>query len=315
MALNLTKDSYSRIIDTLHDGLYCVDRQRRIVYWNRAAELMSGFTAAEVIGTSCANDVLTHVDAAGHSLCQGMCPLAATMEDGKSREAEVYMHHKSGHRIPVLVRVSPLCDSAGNVIGGVELFTDISNRDAHELRIKELEKLAMIDTLTQLPNRRSMEREIEHRIEERRRYGVPFAILFVDVDHFKRFNDAYGHEAGDEVLRFVAGTMVANARPFDVYGRWGGEEFVAIVRNVTQDDQAAIAERLRMLVEGSYLSRDGQHLSVTVSIGSTLVRDGDTVQEVVKRADALMYRSKTAGRNCVSVDSAAERTPVGAGFR
>jgi diguanylate cyclase (GGDEF)-like protein/PAS domain S-box-containing protein len=301
--MTLSDDSYARIIETLHDGLYCVDRNRKIVFWNRAAERISGFSAEEVIGSSCADNILTHVDGAGTSLCQGSCPLSATMADRQARDAEVYLHHKAGHRVPVLVRVTPLIDSAGNVIGGIELFTDLSNRETHELRVKELDKLAMLDALTQLPNRRSLEREIATRIEEQRRYNVPFAVLFLDVDHFKQFNDVYGHAVGDAVLQFIAETMVANARPFDIYGRWGGEEFLAIIRNVGQEEPWKIGERLRSLIESSYLLHDGHRLQVTVSIGGTLVRDGDTVKDVAKRADALMYASKTAGRNRLTVDS------------
>jgi PAS domain S-box-containing protein len=151
--MSLEKDSYERIIENLYDGLYFVDRDRVITYWNKGAERISGFTADEVVGKSCADNILTHVDSQGNSLCTGMCPLAATIADGKLREAELYMHHKDGHRIPVSVRVSTLTDKDGIIIGGVELFTDISNQEATKLRVKELEKLALLDNLTQLANR------------------------------------------------------------------------------------------------------------------------------------------------------------------
>ena len=123
--MELEKDSYERIIENLHDGLYFVDRDRVITYWNKAAEQISGFTANEVVGKSCSDNILTHVDSEGNSLCTGECPLAATIVDGNPREAEVYMHHKGGHRIPVSVRVSILTDRDGIIIGGIELFTDI----------------------------------------------------------------------------------------------------------------------------------------------------------------------------------------------
>jgi len=145
-----------------------------------------------------------------------MCPLAATIADGKPREVEVYMHHKDGHRIPVSVRVSALTDRDGNIIGGIELFTDFSNQAANDLRVKELEKLALLDNLTQLANRNYIEREIQSRFEEKKRFNVPFGILFIDIDHFKKYNDIYGHPAGDEVLNFVANTFVANTSPFDI---------------------------------------------------------------------------------------------------
>jgi len=157
--MGLEKDSYERIIENLYDGLYFVDRDRVITYWNKGAERISGFTADEVVGKSCADNILTHVDSQGNSLCTGMCPLAATIADGTLREAELFMHHKDGHRIPVSVRFSTLTDRDGIIIGGVEVFTDISNQEATKLRVKELEKLALLDNLTQLANRNYIERE------------------------------------------------------------------------------------------------------------------------------------------------------------
>lgn len=210
--MKLEKDSYEKILENLHDGLYFVDRNRIITYWNKAAEHISGFTADEVVGRSCSDNILTHIDSEGNNLCTGMCPLAATISDGKPREAELYMHHKNGHRIPVSVRISTLTNADGNVIGGIELFTDISHQAANELRVKELEKLALLDNLTQLANRNYIEKEIQSRFEEKKRFNVPFGILFIDIDYFKKFNDIYGHNVGDDVLKSVANTFVANAR-------------------------------------------------------------------------------------------------------
>lgn len=299
--MRLDQDSYQRIVENLHDGLYLVDRDRVITYWNKAAEQISGFTADEVVGRPCSDNILTHIDSEGNSLCTGMCPLAATIADGKSREAEVYMHHKDGHRIPVSIRASTLTDGNGAVTGGIELFTDISNQAANELRVRELEKMALLDNLTQLANRYYLERELHGRVEEKKRYHVSFGILFMDIDHFKNVNDTYGHEAGDDVLRFVANTFVANARPFDLYGRWGGEEFIGVIRNIDRQDLERLGNRLRLLIEHAYIDREGEKLRVTVSIGATLAEEGDTIDDLVKRADNLMYQSKEGGRNRLTI--------------
>lgn len=290
-------DTYARIVDNLHDGLYFVDQDRVITYWNRAAERISGYSSAEVVGKSCADNILTHVDCDGKNLCVEGCPLAATMVDGVDREAEIYMHHKDGHRIPVLVRASILRDPDGNVLGGIELFSDISNFQVNALRVAELEKLALLDNLTQLANRHYLNREIQARFEEYKRHAMPFGLLFIDIDHFKRVNDTYGHDVGDEVLCFVAQTFIANSRPFDLYGRWGGEEFLAIIRNVNLADLAHLGDRLRVLIEHSYIIHDDQKLQVTVSIGATQVCEQDTIELLLKRADGLLYQSKQAGRN------------------
>lgn len=299
--MKIESNSYERIINNLHDGLYFVDRNRMITYWNKAAEKISGFSANEVIGKSCAHNILMHIDDDGNSLCKGLCPLAQTMADGKNREATVYLHHKHGHRVPVSVRTSPLTDKQGNIIGGIELFTDISDQTANELRVKELEKMAYLDNLTQLANRNYIEKEIQNRFEENKRFNIPFGIFFIDIDHFKKFNDTYGHDVGDEVLKFVAATFTANARPFDLYGRWGGEEFIGIIRNITLKDLEVMGNRLRLLIKNSFITHQDQKLAVTISTGATLVQKDDTVESLIKRADTLLYQSKEDGRDRVSI--------------
>ncbi|RKZ10470.1 sensor domain-containing diguanylate cyclase [Candidatus Fermentibacteria bacterium] len=301
--MSLEIDSFERIIDNLYDGLYFVNRDRVITYWNKAAEQISGFTAEEVVGKSCSDHILTHVDSDGNSYCTGTCcPLDATILDGKPRKIELYIHHKNGHRVPVSIRVSTLTDKDGNIIGGIELFTKIKDQAANELRVIELEKLALLDSLTQLPNRSFIEREIQNRLEQHKRYNSAFGILFIDIDYFKSINDIHGHIAGDDILKFISNTFIANARPFDLYGRWGGEEFIGIIHNVNINDLELIGNRLRSLIKSSYIIHEERRLFVTVSIGATLIKDNDTIESLLKRADALMYKSKAAGRNCLTAD-------------
>ncbi len=299
--MRLEADSLMRVMENLHDGLYLTDMNRVIIFWNRAAETITGYPASAVVGSSCANGILIHVDSDGHLLCKGICPLAATIADGKPRETEVCLRHRNGHRVPVSVRVTPLTDAKGRIVGGIELFTDISGQEAARERLRELEQIAMVDTLTKLANRRYIEQELSNRFEEYRRFRVPFGILFMDIDHFKKVNDVYGHDAGDEVLKLVARTFTANARPFDLYGRWGGEEFVGILRNVNDRGLGSIGNRIRVLVENSAVTVSAARLSVTISMGAALARDGDTIETLTKRADSLLYKSKSGGRNRVTL--------------
>ena len=300
--MELTPDAFERILTNLNDGLYFVDRRRVITYWNEGAERISGFSKEEVLGKSCADNILNHIDAQGRRLCLGMCPLAKTIQDREERVSEVFLHHKDGHRVPVLVRTSVLTDDQGEVVGGIELFTDISGYAADQQWIEELERMALLDPLTRLANRGYLERELQARLEEYQRYGVPFGLLFLDIDNFKVFNDTYGHSFGDEVLKAVTRTIAANTRPFDLFGRWGGEEFLGIVRNVQLPELSALGERLRALIQESYLIHEDVELQVTVSIGAAAVQVGDSPNSLLDRADRLMYHSKSAGRNRLTAE-------------
>lgn len=292
------------ILDNLFDGVYFVDQQRRISYWNRAAEQISGYSREEVLNRPCSDHILVHVDQQCDNLCQGGCPLHATLLDGQTRESEAYLHHKLGHRIPILLRVCALRDPSGAIIGAAEMFSSNSQMVAISQRMKELEELALVDALTHLANRRYLELTLDQRCQEMDRYQWPCGILLLDIDHFKAVNDGYGHLVGDEMLCMVAQTLLANSRSFDLIGRWGGEEFVAIMRNMGGKDLYATAEKFRRLVEKSFISVAGENLKVTLSIGATQLQPGDTAKSALHRTDQLMYASKRAGRNCTTIDFA-----------
>ena len=293
--------SSDKLLDSLFDGIYFVDTERRITYWNAGAERISGYPRTEVIGSCCADNLLQHVDTEGRNLCLDGCPLAATMLDGKAREAKVFLHHRLGHRVPVSVRASPVRDEQGTIIGAVEIFSDNSNLLQILQDYEKLKQEAFLDTLTKVGNRRYGEMILSTRIYDLHTHGNPFGVLFLDIDHFKLFNDRYGHKTGDDVLAMVANSISVPLRKIDVAVRWGGEEFVVILPGATDATIKAVAERIRMLVEKSFIMVGGDKLSVTVSIGATLSRADDAAITVINRADELMYLSKERGRNRVTV--------------
>jgi diguanylate cyclase (GGDEF)-like protein/PAS domain S-box-containing protein len=292
---------YQKLLANIRDGVYFTDQDRRITYWNKGAERITGYSAEEALGRRCRDNLLIHVDETGKSLCLGRCPLAGTMNDRTPRDAKVFLHHKQGHRIPVHVRATPLTDTNDRVVGAAEFFTDISSEETMQLRIQELESLALLDALTQLPNRHHLEPELSSRFHEMARLGLKFGLLFMDIDHFKTFNDTYGHDVGDEVLKVVAKTLKASVRPFDMVGRWGGEEFICILRAINSDQLLEISNRLRRLISKSTIQVKDQILAVTVSMGATMAAPTDTVESLVKRADQLMYASKENGRDRVTL--------------
>ena len=300
--MNIEKDFYKFLLDGLYDGVYFMDRDRVIRYWHHGAEQITGFSMEEVVGTACRDNILIHVDEQGRTLCQSdLCPAMKTILDGHEREAEVFLHHKEGHRLPVLVRISPIRNPDGHIIGAVEVFTD--NRQMHAARekIEELKKLALIDPLTQIGNRRYAEIHLDSNFSQMDRYGWPFGVLFMDIDHFKKVNDRYGHEAGDRVLQTIAKTLQYNLRSSDVSSRWGGEEFIIVAPKVELSDLDRIGRKILSLIQHSSVETPSGILQVTVSIGATSARPGETAETLVSRSDNLMHKSKKGGRNRLSL--------------
>jgi diguanylate cyclase (GGDEF)-like protein/PAS domain S-box-containing protein len=283
------------------DGAYFVDRDRRLLFWNKAAEELTGFARSEVVGRGCPDNILCHADVNGRARCSDGCPLEQAMATGKSDQLDVFLHHKNGHRVPVRVKVTPILDAQGRAVGALEVFSDRTARIEQAERIKELERLALIDELTRLPNRRHFDDHLSHRLAEWQRHGRPFGVLMMDVDLFKQVNDECGHLLGDAILKLVARTLHANCRSFDIVARWGGEEFSAIISDVDAQQLVLVAEKFRAMVAASDLRLPGQALGLTISVGAAAAKADDTAQTLLKRADGALYEAKRQGRNRVCV--------------
>ncbi|MDI6798027.1 MAG: diguanylate cyclase [Desulfatibacillaceae bacterium] len=293
-------DSY--ILNSLFDGIYIVDSSRKIRFWSKGAERITGFLAHEVLGSSCADNILVHTDASGKSLCGEACPLNNSLIDGSERDEVVFARHKKGHRISVRLRTRPLRDEYGRVIGAVEIFNDHPEAQSAMQRIADLEKIALVDPLTRLPNRRFLETQIDAAINRFGRLDIPFGLLMMDLDGFKAVNDSAGHTAGDRMLKTVALTLANSIRSFDIVGRWGGDEFLALVAADSPQALKQVGERYRALVEASITPIEQVNLNITISVGGALCRSDDTADSIFARADALLYRCKNSGKNCVIVD-------------
>lgn len=169
---------------------------------------------------------------------------------------------------------------------------------------------ACTDHLTQLHNRRSVLDVIQHEAGSFIRQGRPLSVILGDVDHFKAINDKHGHHAGDKVLQSVARVFTGAVRQMDHVARWGGEEFLIVLPGTGIDEAYAVAERLRAHVAAQVCQGAKGPIPVTMTLGLADMREGDSVEQLISRADQALYKGKQSGRNQVVVDSAATRDPA-----
>lgn len=290
------------ILDNLFDGVYCLNTNKQVTFWNRSAELITGYTSSEAIASMHCTNMLAHTDQNGENLCESQCPVSLTLADGLTRELNVFFRHKKGHRVPVSIRIFPLWAEDGSISGVVEAFVDNS---PHETLFRELEQLkdkANIDQLTGMFTRRYGEIILNAKLAEHQLGGRCMAVLFADIDKFKTVNDTYGHNIGDVVLKTISKTLANTIREGDYVIRWGGEELVIVLSgNFNAAILERIANKLRMLVQQTQISATGLAIQVTISIGATLATCADTLETLITRADTLMYDSKRSGRNRVTI--------------
>ena len=167
---------------------------------------------------------------------------------------------------------------------------------------ERLRLLAMTDPLTGIGNRRHFMREISIEFERTKRYGRPLSLMIIDLDNLKEINDTNGHKAGDEALKSFAKVCLSELRATDLFARYGGDEFIALLVQTGQEGARETAERLRVAIEGSEVHVDGKTITLTASIGLTATTgDISSVKELIEIADNALYKAKQGGRNQIVV--------------
>jgi diguanylate cyclase (GGDEF)-like protein len=221
--------------------------------------------------------------------------------------------------VPLLIKrrvigvVSLTTRESGHVFteNEMEVAVLLSAHISLALENNRLYEISVSDGLTNLYNRRYLEQRLSKEISYARRFRKPLTVLMTDVDFFKKLNDTYGHQAGDQALRIVSETLTAGLRDYDVVARYGGEEFAIILLSTPRPKGASTAERLRAAVEEANITYRGQRIPVTISVGvATFPEDAGDTEDLINIADRALYEAKRRGRNmvCLSDDLSAAKT-------
>jgi diguanylate cyclase (GGDEF)-like protein/PAS domain S-box-containing protein len=281
---------FRTLFETASDAILSIDEDGLILMANRAAKDVFEYPGQEITGL----DVRRLLGSEQEGAWEVLARYASRSESGKYVESSAVS--RSGKKIPFHISVSE------NISGGKRIYTAIM-RDVSQIKAYEedLQILANTDSLTHLYNRRQLYPIMQKELAHAARKKVPFSVLLIDIDHFKKFNDAHGHAGGDLLLVGFAEKMRSVIRQMDSAFRFGGEEFIVLLPETKGQDAMVPAERFRQLIADSRfpLLPGGQPVSVTVSVGIAGYRDGDTIDDVIRHADLAMYAAKSGGRNRV----------------
>jgi len=284
------------------DGFWIVDEDGIICYLNPAAEGLSGYSAAELIGQPLER-ILPPEVAKMHAGYLQRYAAEGPQYDIMGRIRDFAMVAKDGEVVPIGLRAFEIPPQDGKRCFGA-IMQDYRPRRALEAEraalLARLEAQALSDELTGLPNRRAWIEELQRVQAAIRRNGQPAAVAILDIDHFKRVNDTFGHPGGDQALRALAKIFRAALRGEDFLARIGGEEFALVLRGADAATAEAIAERMRREVEkASILLPEGGHLHMTVSIGVAPLPSDGSLDGCLAASDRALYRAKNSGRNRV----------------
>ena len=241
----------------------------------------TGFNKDELIGHT--HSLLRHPDVKSETFKE----LWQTITRGDTWQGELRNLTHYGKAYWIEVVMTPEYDAAGELTGYTEIAQDISPR-------KELEKISITDALTSCYNRRKLDLLLATELERFIRYQQIFAVILIDVDHFKQVNDTFGHQSGDEVLVQLAASMSTHIRKVDHLGRWGGEEFLVVCPGTQAKEAGLLAEKIRCLIESETFSITHP---ITISLGVAQCQQGEEINQLITRADEALYQAKHEGRN------------------
>src|SRR6266851_5786083 len=291
--LNEAGQSDQIILNSIGDAVLCTDIDGNLTYLNLAAEKMTGWSCEEGAGRPIA-DIFRVADATGHEAAAKPMQMAVGHDQHVRLPSSGNLIRRDGREIPIETVVSPLHDSRGQVTGAVTVVRDVTLARAMAL---QLAHSALHDVLTGLPNRMLLNDRVNQAIALASRHRRKFAVLFLDLDGFKHINDSLGHPIGDKLLQSIAKRLVKCVRATDTVSRQGGDEFVVLLSEMAQSEDAAITARRLLQAVAEAHSIDQHDLHVTASIGvSVYPDDGLDAETLIKNADTAMYQSKENGR-------------------
>jgi diguanylate cyclase (GGDEF)-like protein/PAS domain S-box-containing protein len=295
--------AYKAALDQAPVAMLIADRNGRIEYVNDAFLANVGYERVEVIGRS--PRLLGARRAGGkvfHDLWQ-------TIVAGDVWRGEILGRHKNGSECWERVSVSPLRDASLRISRFVAVCEDVTE---HKRREEGLHQLARLDPLTGVSNRRHLMERARHEWGRAHRFDLPLALIMLDIDHFKRVNDEYGHAVGDRAICAVATICEDCVREIDIVGRYGGEEFVIVLPGTDLDGARKLGRRLRKRIAETVLQDEKGHpFALTASLGIAQLGKDATLDRLLALADAALYRAKRTGRNRMAAAPAAEVLSTG----
>jgi diguanylate cyclase (GGDEF)-like protein/PAS domain S-box-containing protein len=285
-------ETYRDILDGLQIGVSVIDLQKKIVFWSDGAEQITGYARIDVLGHSCAENILWHCNQIGCEMCTGKCPIATALRQARPVEAMSFIHHKSGHRTPVHSWAIPLRDKQGSLIGIIQTFEGefaVVGPDPNDRSMKER---GCLDDITGLPNQAIMHSHLREMLGTFAELQIPFGIFCIEVFELSQFRARYGQEATISMLLVLARTLRNAVWPADFVGRWSESQFLVILSGCGEEAVQSVSQRVLNIMSCATIPWWGEELSVAVSAGRAGALAGDTVESLLQRAQLALGESQ-----------------------
>jgi len=235
---------YRDILDGLRIGVIVLDLQKKIVFWSDGAEQITGYARIDVLGHSCVENILLHCNQTSCEMCVERCPIASALGNAKPVEAMSFIHHKSGHRIPVRTWAIPLRDKSGSIIGIIQTFEPEFATAGPDPNDRSMKEHGWLDEITGLPNQAMMQSHLRETLGTFTEVRLPFGIVCLEVHNLGRFRSRYGQGATRSILEALARTLRNTVWPTDFVGVWGDGQFLSILMGCSEEALQTASQRI-----------------------------------------------------------------------
>ena len=293
---------YRSILFSLPTGVYLVDRNRKIIFWNNGAEEITGYLRQDVVG----HFLRDHLLASSSEIKKGIDvdptdPLSAVFRDGKSTNVNVAILHKEGYRLPIMLQTIPIRNDRGAIIGAAECFERSITALERSRRQNAVAELGLLDGITGVPNRAYMEGRLTDNLKSFTDRKVPFGIMIIEADQLEHLHSTRGPAIVPAILRVVAQTVANSLRPSDFVGRWYENQFLAVLMDCKEHEVIKVADRIRSMVAQSEIEWWGDSIPISAAFGGAGCKEGDTMEDLIERAEQSLTQSIASGGNRVTV--------------
>lgn len=294
----------SHLLNYLDQGVFFINIEKNLVYWNKSAETLLGYQSAELSNHKCCQ-LTTHIGLNGESLCSEHCPITKAIQEGQPQEEDMFIVHKDGHTILAKVTTVPVYNKVGQLVGVIELISNNALKGIGQEKIKALTKAAFMDSTSELFSKQYIETRLQTMFKESPEKRESFGILYINIVGFRAINEMYGASRADRILKSVAKILSSGITHPTIIGRWHGASFIVILDTAKKSLMLLLADKLKKLISETSLQIGDQNVEITVSIGHAISQSNDSIDYLIERAtkDSLVENVKEAAPELPSIIS------------
>ena len=289
------------VLEQLPGGVYVLDGDLKIIFWNDGAERITGHVRHDVVGHLTRDDLVTRAEGVSTGELHHDSPVLAALHDGHCSESEAFLHHRDGYRIPVTLRTFAIRDADGQVIGAAESFEESFANSKWNRRRSKLKSYGCLDSATGVLTREFAESRLRESLTTFYVHPLPFAIFCILADRMDHVRVKYGPRAAHDLLYLIGQTLGQSLRPNDFVGYWQEDEFFVLVAECSRAEIAKVGERLQKMISNARIKWWGEAIRASVSFGGTTVCTGDTLELLLQRAHQAMDSGVNAGGNRLTI--------------